>query len=124
MKTFVTFTNGKLDHDGEIVSTFDDAQELKELNRHDFSARFTFTVYDHNGDYMQAFDCHLDSEDGGWVCSDSEFSDTTMIYVEIAEQAQCDFTETGNQAGIYHTPNFECDCDAVGSLYAWTMSAE
>jgi hypothetical protein len=144
MNTFITFTDGKLNTDGEEVLTFgseaqarhafahaysqreltfDTAQELKEINRFEYGTRFTFTVYDHNGEYMRAFDCHLDEDDGGWVCADSEFSDTTMIYYEVAEQAQCELNEINAHVGIYQVLDFECDCETVGSQYAWIISA-
>lgn len=135
---YYTTTDGRVDIGLDDVLTFDsianahafhqfgdyDVHAIKPLDRHELSARFTFTVYDHNGEFMQSFDCYTDGDDGGWVCEDSEFSDTTMIYAEIAEQAQCDFNEVGKQTGVYENPNFECDCDDVGSQYAWIISAK
>jgi len=106
-----------------ILGDYFDLHMIKPLDRHNFGARFVFTVYDHNGDFMQSFECHLDHDDGGFTCTDSEFSDDSMIYAEIAEQAQCDFVEIGAQSGAYENPNFECDCDAIGSAYAWIISA-
>lgn len=103
--------------------TIPEAYEIKPLERYDFGARFTFTVYDHNGEYMRSFECHLDNDDGGFTCEDSEFNDEDLIYAEVAEQAQCDFIESGKQCGIYDNPDFECDCDAIGSQYAWIISA-
>ena len=100
-----------------------EAFEIKSLDRYEFGARFIFTVYDHDGEYMQSFECYLDNDDGGFTCLDSEFSDPTMIYAEIAEQAQCDFIESGDQVGIYENPSFECDCDDIGSQFAWVISA-
>jgi hypothetical protein len=85
------------------------------LQREDFGAHFTFTVYDQAGNFMQAFTCQLDPEDGGWYCEDTEFSCLEMIYAEIAEQAQCEFKELGIQRGNYD--------DLDGLSYFWTISA-
>jgi hypothetical protein len=107
----------------DSASEYGSVQAIKPLDRWDFGAKFTFTVYDHNGELINVFDCHLDADDGGWVCADRKLFHADFVYGAIAEQAACDFREVGKQTGIYETPNFECDCDAVGSEYAWIVSA-
>jgi hypothetical protein len=110
----------------EAATTFADDFDLRKiatLPRFEFGARFALTVADNAGEVFKTFDCKLDDKDGGFTCLDSEFSDSELVYAEIAEQAQCDFFEMGAQSGVWFDPSFECDCDNIGESYVWVINA-
>lgn len=92
------------------------------LDRHEWGATFTLTVYDHNGAHVHTFHVALDSDDGSWDCADALYYGAGVL-PEVVEQAVCDFNEFGKQTGIYEVADFECDCDADGSEFAWIISA-
>lgn len=92
------------------------------LNRHEWGARFTLSIYDHNGAHVRTFNVTLDEDDGSWQCDDAFYYGSGVL-PEIVEQAVCDFNEFDKQTGIYEVLDFECDCDADGSQFAWIISA-
>ena len=98
-------------------------QAIKPLDRFDFGARFTLSVYDDAGSIVRVFDYMLDPEEGAWVCNDPQASDPDLIFAGLIEQANCDFNEIGKQTGIYEPVDFACDCDSTGSMYAWIINA-
>lgn len=92
------------------------------LDKHEWGSSFTLTVYNHNGAHVHTFNVSIDSDDGSWQCEDVLYYGAG-VFPEIVEQAACDFNEFGKQTGIYEVVDFECDCDADGSQFAWIISA-
>jgi hypothetical protein len=139
MKTiYYTTTDSRVNIGFDDVLTFDsianahsfhqfgdyDVHAIKPLDRYEFGSEFTLSIYDHNGELVRSFDCKLDKRDGGWFCADPESNDTGLVYYEIFEMAQWMFNEESKQVGVYEYIDFECDCDDVGSQYAWIVSAK